>query len=130
MGSAYVDGFQGQAADGKLRGSYLKAVATAKHFALNNVEALRTAISSNTDEATIRDYYTAQFRRVVEDGRVGGLMSSYNAVNGTPAVANSLLLNVLARRTFGLDGYITSDCGGVATTYRGPDPGLGAPGSA
>lgn len=130
MGSAYVDGFQDQTADGKLRGSYLKAVATAKHFALNNVEGLRTAISSNTDEATIRDYYTRQFRRVVEEGRVGGLMSSYNAVNGTPAVANSLLLNVLARRTWGLDGYITSDCGGVATTYRDANPGIGPTGSA
>ena len=60
MGSAYVDGFQDQTADGKLRGSYLKAVATAKHFALNNVEGLRTAISSNTDETTIREYYTPQ----------------------------------------------------------------------
>jgi beta-glucosidase len=130
MGTAYVHGFQGQRPDGGLRGRYLKAVATAKHFALNNVEELRTAISSNTDEATIREYYTPHFRRVVEDGRVSGLMSSYNAVNGTPAVANSFLLNVLARRTWGHDGYVTSDCGAVATTYRRPDQPIGVPGSA
>jgi beta-glucosidase len=130
MGTAYVHGFQGQGPDGKLRGRYLKAVATAKHFALNNVEKDRTAISSDTDEATIRDYYTPHFRRVVEEGRVSGLMSSYNAVNGTPAVANSLLLNVLARRTWGHDGYVTSDCGAVATTYRRPDQPVGVPGTA
>lgn len=122
MGSAYVQGFQGEDARGRPRGRYLKAVATAKHFALNNVEDRRTAVSSDVDEATIRDYYTPQFRRVVEQGGVGGVMSSYNAVNGTPAVANTLLLNVLGRRTFGFDGYVTSDCGGVATTYRRADP--------
>ncbi|MFL5782249.1 MAG: glycoside hydrolase family 3 C-terminal domain-containing protein [Thermoleophilaceae bacterium] len=130
MATAYVHGFQGQRADGSLRGRYLKAVATAKHFALNNVEKDRTAVSSNTDEATIRDYYTPHFRRVVEQGRVSGLMSSYNAVNGTPAVANSLLLNVLARRTWGHAGYVTSDCGAVATTYRRPDQPIGVPGTA
>jgi beta-glucosidase len=130
MATAYVHGFQGQTASGKLRGRYLKAVATAKHFALNNVERDRTAISSDTDEATIRDYYTPHFRRVVEDGRVSGLMSSYNSVNGTPAVANSFLLNVLARRTWGHPGYVTSDCGAVATTYRRPDQPIGVPGSA
>ena len=130
LGGAHVDGMQGKSPRHRVRGRYLKAVATAKHFALNNVENDRTGISSNTDEATIRDYYTPHFRRLVEDAGVGGVMSSYNAVNGTPAVANSLLLNVLARRTWGHRGYVTSDCGGVATTYRNRDQPIGTPGSA
>lgn len=111
LGAAWVDGFQG-------RRRYLRAVATAKHFALYNVERDRHGASSDTDEATIRDVYTAQFRRVVERGRVGGLMSSYNAINGTPAVANALTLNALARRTWGFHGYTTSDCAAIGTTYR------------
>ncbi|MBK8294504.1 MAG: glycoside hydrolase family 3 C-terminal domain-containing protein [Solirubrobacterales bacterium] len=110
---------------GKSRTRYLKAVSTLKHYALNNVEKNRTSISSNTDEATIRDYYTAQFRRLIERFGATGLMSAYNAVNGTPAVADSFLLNNLARRSWGFNGYVTSDCGAVATTYRLPGEAFG-----
>src|SRR3954452_4451942 len=35
LGTAWVDGFQGQTADGKPLGKYLKAVTTLKHYALN-----------------------------------------------------------------------------------------------
>ncbi len=124
MASAYVHGFQGMDEHGQPLGRYWKAVATAKHFALNNVEEMRQAISSDTDEATIRDYYTPHFRRVVEEGGVGGLMASYNVVNGTPAVANAFLINLLARRTWGHPGYMVSDAGAVATTYRRPDSAI------
>jgi beta-glucosidase len=121
LGAAWVQGFQGEDARGRPQDRYLKAIATGKHYALNNVEHDRMAISSDTDEGTIRDYYTAQFRRLVEDAHVSGVMSSYNAINGTPAVADNLTLNVLLRKTFGFDGYVTSDCGAVGTTYRRPD---------
>jgi beta-glucosidase-like glycosyl hydrolase len=125
LAGAYVDGFQGTAEAGEKSGRYLKAVSTLKHYALNNVEADRTAISSDTDETTIRDYYTAQFRTLIEDHGATGLMSAYNSVNGTPAVADSFLLNVLARRSWGFRGYVSSDCGAVATTYRRPDEVIG-----
>jgi beta-glucosidase-like glycosyl hydrolase len=125
LAGAYVRGFQGQDLSGRPENRYLKAVATLKHYALNNVEQDRTSISSDTDEAMIRDYYTAQFRSLIEDAGAVGLMSAYNAVNGTPAVADTFLLNVLARRTWGFDGYVTSDCGAVATTYRRPDVIIG-----
>jgi beta-glucosidase len=49
-------------------------------------------------------------------------MSSYNAINGSPAVSNNLTLNVLLRRTFGFTGYTTSDCGAVGTQYRADTP--------
>ena len=115
LGSAWVRGFQGS-------GRYRKAVATLKHYALNNVENNRMGRSSDTDEGTIRDYYTRQFRDIIEGARPGGVMSSYNAINGVPAVANNLTLNVLLRRTFGFGGYVTSDCGAVGTTYRANNP--------
>jgi beta-glucosidase-like glycosyl hydrolase len=125
LAGAYIQGFQGRDLDGRPENRYLKAVATLKHYALNNVEQDRTSISSDTDEATIRDYYTAQFRSLIEDAGAAGLMSAYNAVNGTPAVADTFLLNVLARRTWGFNGYVTSDCGAVSTTYRLPDVVIG-----
>src|SRR3954464_8316500 len=67
LGTAWVDGFQGQTADGKPLGKYLKAVTTLKHYALNNVEADRMGISWDPDEGTIRDYYPRQFRAIIEN---------------------------------------------------------------
>jgi len=37
-------------------------------------------------------------------------MCSYNAINGVPSCANDWLLNQVARKDWGFDGYITSDC--------------------
>lgn len=120
MGGAWVNGFQGQDAHGRPEDRYLKAIATEKHFALNNNEKDRMASSSDTDETAIREYFTPQFRRIVEDAHVAGLMSSYNAVNGTPTAANNLLMNVLLRKTWGFDGYTTSDCAAIGALYRNP----------
>lgn len=122
LGTAWVDGFQGQTRAGRPRGRYLKAVTTIKHYALNNVENDRMGLSSDTGEATIRDYYTRQFRDIVERAHATGVMSSYNSINGAPAVSNNLTLNVLLRRTFGFTGYVTSDCGAVGTQYRADNP--------
>lgn len=125
LAGALVQGMQG--ADAEVPGGYLKTAATAKHLALNSVEANRLSGSSDTDEATIRDYYTAPFR-AVSDAGVAGLMSAYNAINGVPAAANALTLNVLARRTWAFGGYVTSDCGGIGTTYlNAPDGHAWAP---
>ena len=45
-------------------------------------------------------------------------MTSYNAINGTPSVADTYTANQLAQRTYGFNGYVTSDCGAVGTTYQ------------
>ncbi|WP_433170316.1 glycoside hydrolase family 3 C-terminal domain-containing protein [Actinoallomurus sp. CA-150999] len=120
MAGAFVNGYQGQTRAGRPTSRYLKVAATAKHYAMNDTETNRTGISSDTDDRTLRDYYTAQFRRLIEDDHVSGLMTSYNAVNGTPAVADTYTVNQLAQRTYGFSGYITSDCGAVGTTYKLP----------
>jgi beta-glucosidase-like glycosyl hydrolase len=125
LAGAYLNGFHGRNLNGASSTPYLKAVSNLKHYALNNIEENRTGISSDTDETTIRDFYTSQFRSLIEGFGATGLMSAYNAVNGTPAVADTFLLNTLARRSWGFNGYVTSDCGAVATTYRRPDVAIG-----
>ncbi|WP_410670246.1 glycoside hydrolase family 3 C-terminal domain-containing protein [Amycolatopsis sp. cmx-4-68] len=117
MAGAFVNGYQGQSSSGRPLTPYLKVAATAKHYALNDVENDRHADSSDTTDANIRDYYTAQFRDLVQDAHVSGLMTSYNAINGTPAPANTYTANELAQRTYGFDGYTTSDCGAVGDVY-------------
>lgn len=118
MAAAFVNGFQGQTMNGMPKTHYLKAAATAKHFALNNIENNRFGISSDAGDEAIRDYYTATFRYLIEKAHVAGIMTSYNAINGTPAVASTYTVNELAQRTFGFNGYTTSDCGAVGTTYN------------
>jgi beta-glucosidase len=117
MAGAFVNGYQGQTPSGRPTTPYLKVAATAKHYALNDVENDRHADSSDTTEANIRDYYTRQFRHLIQDAHVAGLMTSYNAINGTPAPADTYTANALAQRTYGFDGYTTSDCGAVGDVY-------------
>ena len=117
VAGAFVDGYQGQTPSGRPLTPYLKVAATAKHFALNDVENDRHADSSDTTDANIRNYYTAQFRDLVQDAHVSGLMTSYNAINGTPAPADTYTANELAQRTYGFNGYTTSDCGAVGDVY-------------
>ncbi|GGZ29212.1 hypothetical protein GCM10010300_85170 [Streptomyces olivaceoviridis] len=123
LGSQFVDGFQGQNPDGSSVNGYLKAAATAKHYALNNVEDARTSISSDVNDSELRDYYTKQFAGLIGQAHVAGLMTSYNAINGTPAVADTYTNDTLAKRTYGFSGLTTSDCGGVGTTYKLPNDG-------
>jgi beta-glucosidase len=118
IAGAFVNGYQGQSMSGSSETGYLKVASTAKHYALNNVDNTRDRDSSNATDANIRDYYTAQFRDLIENAHVSGLMTSYNAVNGTPSPANTYTANELAQRTYGFGGYVTSDCGAVGDVYN------------
>ncbi|MBR7834702.1 glycoside hydrolase family 3 C-terminal domain-containing protein [Actinospica durhamensis] len=117
MAGAFVDGYEGNTMSGQSETGYLKVAATAKHYALNNEEDNRTGISSNVSDTDLRDYYTKQFASLIQNAHVSGLMTSYNAINGTPSVADTYTTNELAQRTYGFNGYITSDCGAIGTTY-------------
>ncbi len=123
MEEPYVDGYQGETPSGAPLSKYLKVAATAKHYALNNEEDYRQPGGSGTNDEDLRDYYTPQFRNLVQNAHVNGIMTSYNAINGTPSVADTYTTNELLYRTYGFDGYTTSDCGAVGTTYLGPPSG-------
>ena len=118
MAGAYVDGYQGQTLNGKPTTPYLKVAATAKHYALNNVEDTRNHDSSNTSDENLRDYCLKQFQSLIEDSGVSGLMTSYNAINGTPSPADTYTTDAIARRSYGFDGYVTSDCGAVGDIWN------------
>jgi beta-glucosidase len=122
IASQYVDGMQGQTQQGQLLpqgGGYLKTITTIKHFAANNEENARLTGSSNMDERTLREYYTAQFKQIVQQSHPGAIMSAYNEVNGTPSAADVHLIDTLARQTFGFTGYFTSDCDAIFEIVAG-----------
>jgi beta-glucosidase len=122
MAGAFVNGYQGNNMSGQPMTPYLKVAATAKHYALNNVEANRLSGDSVASEADLHQYYLKQFQSLVEDDHVSGLMTSYNAINGTPGAVNTYTVSQLAQRTFGFSGYTTSDCDAIATAWQ-PPPG-------
>jgi beta-glucosidase len=129
MASQFVDGVEGKNQNGNLLpqgGGYLKAIATIKHYAANNTEGDRIGGptdrltgTSNMDERTLREYYTAQFKQIIQQSHPGSIMSAYNSVNDIPAPASIHLIDTLARQTFGFGGYFTSDCDAVYEIYHG-----------
>lgn len=108
IANGYIIGLQGK--DPK----YLKAVAVVKHFAGYNQEDGRLSMNAVIDERNLREYYTPQFRSVVTQGHVSGIMASYNAINGVPSTANSLLLWNLLRQEWGFGGFVVGDCNAIA----------------
>ncbi|MGI6264271.1 MAG: glycoside hydrolase family 3 C-terminal domain-containing protein [Acutalibacteraceae bacterium] len=113
IGASFVRGLEGTDEDTP----YLKAIATIKHYALNNTERFRHNGSSDIDDATLREYYTRAYKGIVREANVHSLMTAYNEVNGVPSAANVYLLDTLLRRTFGFTGYVTSDCGAINDVY-------------
>ena len=108
MGVAYVRGLQGDDLN------HLKLAATIKHYAVYNVEAGRQHLNAQVDDRNLNEYWLAQWKTVVTQAHPQSLMSSYNAVNGTPDAVNHLLLTDILRGQWGFDGFVTDDLGAVA----------------
>lgn len=111
MGAAFVRGLQGH--DPR----YLKAVATPKHYTANNEEHNRFSCNAEMSEKTLREYHLEPFRRAVEEGHPAAVMAAYNAINGEPCHQNSYLLTTILRDEWGFDGYVVSDCSGIARLW-------------
>ncbi len=107
MGVAYVKGLQGD--DPK----YLKIAATLKHYAVNNVEQNRQALSATVSERMLYEYWLPHFRDCVVEGHVTSMMAAYNSINGVPCAVNPLLLTDIPRGQWGFDGFIVCDLAGV-----------------
>ncbi|KAI1132576.1 glycoside hydrolase superfamily [Nemania abortiva] len=106
-------------------GSYpKKAIATCKHFAGYDLEngnsSNRHSFDAIISTQDLVEYYLPPFQQCARDSRAGSVMCSYNAVNGTPACADSYLLNTILRGHWNWtaeDQYIVTDCGVLLDTY-------------
>ncbi len=109
LGVAFVKGMQGD--DPK----YFEVVATPKHYAVHSgPEPLRHGFNVNPAPQDLEATYLAAFRATVVDGHADSVMCAYNAVDGVPACASSMLLQQTLREAWHFPGYVTSDCGAVA----------------
>ncbi len=92
-----------------IRGAQRHVVASAKHFALNNIENTRYWVNVSVDERSLREIYLPHFRMAVQEGHVGSVMSAYNRVNGYYCSGNFPLLSRILKDEWGFKGFVVSD---------------------
>lgn len=98
---------------------YLKTVPCGKHFVANNTEYNRHTGSSDMDDRDLREFYLPPYKALIEKDKLPSVMTAYGAVNGTPMSAHEFLVDSVIRRTYGMDGYITGDCGAISDMIGG-----------
>ncbi|WP_458121020.1 glycoside hydrolase family 3 C-terminal domain-containing protein [Paenibacillus sp. Z6-24] len=106
LATRLVEGIQGD------HPTYLKAVATLKHFLGNNNEVDRGSGSSSIDPRNMREYYLKAFEQPFTEGKAQSMMTAYNSINGIPALLHPLVHEVV-KGEWGMDGFIVSDAGDV-----------------
>ena len=106
LAGAYVRGLQGTDP------YYLKTVPTPKHFYANNNEKDRASASASIGSRLRRNYYLVPFEAMVREYGVHSLMTSYNRINGIPAMLNPEILS-LVKGEWGLDGFVVCDGGAL-----------------
>ncbi|MDB4584816.1 glycoside hydrolase family 3 C-terminal domain-containing protein, partial [Draconibacterium sp.] len=112
MGLQFVKGLQGDDP------TYLKLVATAKHYAVHSgPEPLRHEFNAKVSERDLRETYLPAFRTLVMDGGAYSVMGAYNQFRDYPCCASPELYSIL-RDDWGFEGYIVSDCWAVSDFYR------------
>ncbi|KAF2729351.1 glycosyl hydrolase family 3 N terminal domain-containing protein [Polyplosphaeria fusca] len=100
-------------------------IATCKHYAAYDLErwngANRHWFNAIVSMQDLVEYYMPPFRQCARDSNVGSIMCSYNAVNGTPACADSYLMQTVLREHWNWTqhgNYIVSDCNAVRNIWN------------
>ncbi len=108
LGTGFVQGIQGNDP------FYLKADATAKHFAAHSgPEDGRESFNAPTTPHDLADTYLPAFHALTTAGKAAAVMCSYNAIDGTPSCANADTLQTRLRDLWHFPGYVVSDCDAV-----------------
>jgi len=113
IGSGFIRGLMGDDPN------YLKAVPCGKHYFANNTEFNRHNGSSNMDDRDMREFYLFPYKSLIEKDKLPAIMTAYGAVNGVPMSASKFLVDSIARKTYGMDGYVTGDCGAISDILSG-----------
>ncbi len=112
MGVAFVRGLQGDDP------TYLKLVATPKHFAVHSgPESLRHSFDARVSAKDLRETYLPAFKECVVEGGALSVMGAYNRTNGEPCCASPTLLKSILRDEWGFEGCVVSDCGAIADIH-------------
>ncbi len=109
---AFIKGIQGN------HHKYLKAAATAKHFAVHSgPEPKRHSFNAVVGKKDLYETYLPAFKECVQEASVESVMGAYNRTNGEPCCASRTLLNDILRNEWGFKGHVVSDCGAVCDIH-------------
>ncbi len=97
---------------------------TVKHFVANDSEFERMTISSDVDEAVLRELYLVPFEAAVTEADAWGIMAAYNKLNDTYCSEHAWLLTTVLRDEWGFDGFVVSDWFGTHSTAAAANAGL------
>jgi beta-glucosidase len=95
-----------------------------KHYALNDQESGRNAVNVNIDKRSMRESDLLAFEIGVHEGNPGGVMCSYNRVNGVYACENPYLLTDVLKKDWNFKGFVLSDWQGAHSTAKASAAGL------
>jgi beta-glucosidase len=115
---------------GTLAGNFAKGVQAEhvigdlKHYALNDQESGRNAVNVNIDKRSMRETDLRAFGIALAISDAGGVMCSYNRVNGDFACENSYLLTDVLKKAFHFKGFVLSDWGGTHSAAKASHAGL------
>jgi beta-glucosidase len=114
MAVAFVTGMQGDDPN------HLRVVSTPKHFAVHSgPEPSRHRFNVDVSPHDLEDTYLPAFRAAVTEANAQSVMCAYNAIDGAPACASTMLLRDHLRDAWHFNGYIVSDCAAVADVNTG-----------
>ena len=113
-GTAFIHGLQGD------NPNYFKIIATPKHFAVHSgPEPARHGFNVSPSAFDLEDTYLPAFRAAITEGKADSIMCAYNAVDGVPACASTMLLQQYLRGSWQFNGYVVSDCDAVGDVQSG-----------
>jgi beta-glucosidase len=115
---------------GVLVGNFVRGVQSAhiigdlKHYAVNDQESGRNAVNANIDKRSLRETDLRAFEIAFGISDAGGVMCSYNRVNGDFACENQYLLTDVLKKDFHFQGFVLSDWGGTHSAVKASHAGL------
>ena len=95
-----------------------------KHYAVNDQESGRNEVDSIIGKRALRETDLLAFEIGIAIGNPGGVMCSYNAVNGDFACENKYLLTDVLKDEWKFKGFVLSDWGGTHSTVKASAAGL------
>ncbi len=108
-----------------IQGMQSKGVAACvKHYALNNDEENRFHVNVAVSDRALHEIYLPAFKAAVQEGKVWGLMGSYNRYKKQHCCHNAVLLNKILKGDWQYDGVVVSDWGGTHNTDEAVTNGL------
>lgn len=95
-----------------------------KHYAMNDQESGRHAVSADIGERAMRETDLLAFQIGIEIGQPGAVMCAYNRVNGVYACENDFLLRTVLKGDWGYPGFVVSDWLATHSTVASSRAGL------